>query len=266
MDKKNGKTETENPLDNRAENGGFCAIFRYVTVIGDSLASGELDGGDGEYKFSGGEHYDYSWPSFFARRTGCTVYNFSRGGMSAREFISSYAGKRDFYNPKYRSRAYIIALGVNDLLVQNQEFGTFEDIDFSDPERNKSTFSGSYAAIIQKIKGIQPSAKIFLVTMPKAEGGYDTPENERKKLKHRDFLNRLCHVFPDTYLIDFYRYAPVYDEEFKRKFYLHSHLNPCGYLLTSQMTENYIDYIIKTNFEAFRYIGFIPCGDENEER
>lgn len=60
--------------------------------------------------------------------------------MSAREFIVSYAKERDFYNPKYKSRAYIIALGVNDLLVQNQDFGSFEDIDFLDPEKTGLLF------------------------------------------------------------------------------------------------------------------------------
>lgn len=100
------------------------------------------------------------------------------------------------------------------------------------------------------------------MTMPKARGGSDPPENEDKKRRHRDFKKKLCDTFADTYLLDFYEYAPLYDETFKSKFYLNSHLNPCGYLLTCQMVENYIDYIVKTRFEDFKYIGFIPCGDE----
>ena len=35
------------------------------------------------------------------------------------------------------------------------------------------------------------------------------------------------------------------------------HMNPAGYLLTAKMTMAYIDYIIRSDFKAFRDVGFI---------
>ena len=59
------------------------------------------------------------------------------------------------------------------------------------------------------------------------------------------------------YVLDFRRYAPEYDEEFKRRFYLGGHMNPAGYLLTAKMVASYIDYIIRRNPEDFSQTGFI---------
>ena len=58
-------------------------------------------------------------------------------------------------------------------------------------------------------------------------------------------------------MIDLFRDAPVYDEAFKKQYYLRGHMNPMGYLQTAKTVAAYIDYIIRKNPDDFREVGFI---------
>ena len=121
----------EKPLDNMPANGGYTGIFRTIGVIGDSLASGEFEADDG---FGGKVYYDafdYSWGQVMARIAGVTVYNFSRGGMSAKEYIESFAEEKGFWDKDKKCTAYMFALGVNDLLNMGQEVGDISDVDLN---------------------------------------------------------------------------------------------------------------------------------------
>lgn len=248
------ENENEKPLDNILPDGGYTAIFRTICCIGDSLSSGEFEaaGSDGNSTYH--DMFEYSWGQFIGRMCGSKVYNFSRGGMTASEYCESFAQDNDFWNPEYASQAYIIALGVNDILGQNQEIGSIEDVDFNDWHSNKKSFAGYYAQIIQRIKEFQPRAKFFLVTMP-SEGENDGRIADKEKLSR--LLYDFAEKFDNTYVIDLLKYAPVYDDEFKEKFYMRGHLNPMGYLLTAKMTASYIDYIIRHNMDDFKEVGFI---------
>ena len=75
----------EKPLDNLVSDGGFVGIFRSIACVGDSLSSGELESmtPDGQRGYH--DIYDISWGQYIARMAGTKVYNFSRGGMTARE-------------------------------------------------------------------------------------------------------------------------------------------------------------------------------------
>lgn len=248
------KNTEEKPLDNLVTDGGYAAVFRTICCVGDSLSSGEFEADNGTGGSSYHDMFEYSWGQFLGRMCGSRVYNFSRGGMTAKEYCETFAEHNGFWNAKYASQAYIIALGVNDILGQKQAVGQISDIDFKDWQNNKKTFAGYYAEIIQKLKAIQPRAKFFLMTMPREEE--DDKISELKK-EHALFLHELAEKFDNTYVIDFFKYAPVYGKEFKEKFYLRGHMNPMGYLLTANITASYIDYIIRHNTEAFKEIGFI---------
>lgn len=249
--------KNEKPLDNLVSDGGFAAIFRTVACIGDSLASGEFEvvHENGEHSFH--DMFEYSWGQFFSRMCGSTVYNFSRGGMTAKEYCETFADYSGFWNAKYAAQAYVIALGVNDRLGKAKEtcpFGSLDDIDIANYKNNKQSFIGYYATIIQRYKQIQPRAKFFLMTMPKSD---DNDEKRQEKLAHREFLYELAKMFDNTYVIDLYEYGPVYDKEFTDTYYLSGHLAPTGYLLTAKMLASYIDYIIRHNPQDFKEIGFI---------
>lgn len=245
----------EKPLDSFPADGGFCGIFRTIACVGDSLSSGEFVSITDDGEKSWHDMYDYSWGQYIARMAGCKVYNFSRGGMTSSAYMEHFAEERDFWNPEKKAQAYIIALGVNDIINDHGDVGSTADIDLSDWRNNTKNFAGYYAQIIQRYKEIEPHARFFLMTMPHDRG--EDEEALRLGDAHADLLYTLADLFPHTYVIDLRKYAPVYDEKFQELFYLFDHLNPMGYLLTARMTISYIDYIIRHNMKDFKQVGFI---------
>lgn len=249
--------KNEKPLDNLNPDVNFTGIFRTIACIGDSLSSGEFESFENDTK-GYHDYYEYSWGQYMARHTGSKVYNFSRGGMNAKVYIDSFADSKGLWSEDLKSRAYIIALGVNDVsdvLRGDIEFGSINDIDKDDCLKNKHTFAGYYAQIISRYKKIQPKAKFFLMTLPRS---FDAA-SDRAALydKHAKLMYEFADMFDNTYVLDFRKYAPEYDEEFHKNFYLGGHLNAAGYLLTARMVESYIDYIIRHNMEDFKQIGFV---------
>ncbi len=244
----------EKPLDHLVTDGGLCSIFRTVACIGDSLASGELESFYPNGVQSWHDAYEYSWGQFLARMCGNTVYNFSRGGMTA-AWYHTFAEENGFWDTDKSAQAYLMALGVNDVLNHNQPIGTVDDICLDDYTKNADTFAGHYGKIIQRIRTMQPHAPFFLITIPRGlNRAVDDCELHREIA---DLLTQMASLFPDTYVIDLFRYAPPLDENFKRRFYLHGHMSPAGYRFAAVMIASYIDFIIRHNPEKFRQVGFI---------
>ena len=75
--------------------------------------------------------------------------------------------------------------------------------------------------------------------------------------QHRDLLCGLAKLFPNVFVLDLRAYAPVYDDAFRRQYFLGGHMNPMGYLLTARMVVSYIDYIIRSDMPSFAQVGFI---------
>ncbi len=253
--------ENEKPLDRFPEDGGFCGIFRSWGCVGDSLASGEFEGTAPDGTKTYHDLYDYSWGQYFARMTGTTARNFSRGGMTAIEYCRSFAESNGFWNPELACTAYIIALGINDLYNQNMEIGSAADVCLEDYNKNNPTFAGNYAMIIQRYKEIQPDARFFLMTFPR-----DERDDERRigiRTAHSKLLYDFAELFDNTYVLDLVTYGPEYTEAFKEKFYLGGHMNPCGYMFTAKLLVSYIDYIIRHNMTDFKQVGFIGTPFKN---
>ena len=256
--------ENKNPIEKLLNDGGNCAIFRTIGVIGDSLSSGEhesrRDGVTGWH-----DYYEYSWGQFIARTCGSTVYNFSSGGMTAQNFMNKQGvwDRLTITAEGKKCQAYIIALGVNDINRCNNPdddltFGTIDDVHPNAPETNAKTYAGYMGQIMSLIKSVEPKARIFLMTMPK---GSEDEVNEYNDMQQA-LMYRLAELFEFTYVIDFRKYAPPYDNEFRHKYYLGYHLNAMGYLLTAKMVMTYIDAIINENIEDFVQVGFI--GKDND--
>ena len=248
----------EKPLDNITVDGGLCSIFRTIGCIGDSLSSGEFESLSEEGKKGYHDYFDYSWGQYIARHAGLTAYNFSKGGMTAKQYWNTFAEEKGYWSPDLLCQAYIIALGVNDILNQKQELGKITDICLEDYSKNADNFAGYYGRIIQRLKSMQPHARFFLVTMPR-----DGSPRDEQKSAHAALLRQMTELFDYTYVIDLHRYAPIYDAEFKRRYYLGGHMNPAGYILTARMMESYIDYIVRHNPEDFLQIPFIGKGYHN---
>lgn len=248
--------ENEKPLDRLVEGYSNTSVFRTIGFIGDSLSSGEFETLDSTGKRGYHDLYEYSWGQYIARKNGLKAYNFSRGGMTAKEYMESFGEERGFWDPELACQCYVIALGVNDIVGRGMEIGCLEDIDPEDWRNNKPTFLGWYAAIVSRYKEISPDAKFFFVGFPR------TTENQHteRKLQTNEQLRHLAEYFENAWFIDLYTYGPYYDKRFETHFYLHGHLNPSGYILTAQLVDSYIDYIVRHNPEDFRHAGFINSG------
>lgn len=233
----------------------YCSIFRTIVCVGDSLSSGEVVSVSAEGNYEYHDWFEYSWGQFIARETGAKVYNFSRGGMSASEYVNSFAEQNRFWDPAYAGQAYIIALGVNDLLGLQQEIGDIKDIDLADCEKNKKTFAGDYAKIIQRYKKIQPRAPFFLITMP---AQYDDNEFVRqKKEQHQQLLYKFAETFAHTYVIDLWGHGPEYDLSFSEKYMMNGHMTVAGYLFSAKLIMKLMNEIILENLKNFNDSCFV---------
>lgn len=248
----------EKPLDRFVDSYSNTGIFRSIGFIGDSLSSGEFESRDEEGKPGYHDYYDYSWGQYIARKNGLKAYNFSKGGMTAKNYMESFAEKKGFWSPELACQAYVMALGVNDVINLGMEIGSLSDIDPEDWRNNRPTFIGYYSQIIARIKEeVQPQAKFFFVTMMHHD---DDSARDEKRKKHAQALYELARYFDNSYVIDLYNYGPRYDEKYKDNFNLYHHLNPMGYILTAKMVDSYIDYIIRKNPDDFRRVPFIGKG------
>ncbi len=244
----------EKPLDNIVSDGGFCGIFRTIGCIGDSLSSGELESYDEDGIKGYHDFYEYSWGQYMARTLGNKVYNFSRGGMTAKEFCDGFGDKCGAFDYDKLCQAYIIALGVNDI-TRGYEIGDGEKATVSEVRKPDDESILAYLSfIVRRIKTKQPDAKIFIMTIP-----YSSVKPQ-ERIAREDALAEEIRKFVDKtkncYVLDFRKYAPDYDQKFKDTFFL-GHMTPSGYLLTSKMVMSYIDWIIRNNPEDFAQVGFI---------
>ena len=249
--------ENEKPLDHLVDSYSCTSIFRKIAFIGDSLSSGEFETRDAEGNPGYHDLYEYSWGQYIAWQNGLTAYNFSRGGMTAKWYLDSFADENDLWNKEKACQAYVIALGVNDLYNINMELGSIADVDVENYKNNKPTFAGYYGQIISRYREISPDAKFFFVTFPNTLRGDEYRDVTIGMVK---LLQDFAEKFDNSYVINLYEYGPRYDEAFVDQYHLYGHLNATGYILTAKMIDSYIDYIIRHNPQDFKTVPFINTG------
>ena len=245
----------ERPLDVIKPDGGFTGIFRTIACVGDSLSSGEFEAFDKDNNRSCHDMFEYSWGQFIARKNGLTAYNFSRGGMTAKAYVESFAEEKGYWSPELAAQAYVIALGCNDIYNNGWEVGSVGDVDPADYRNNKPTYLGYYATIVSRYKEIVPDAKFFFVTLPNDAKEKHVPQGKEVC----EALHALAKIFDNCYVIDLFNYGPIHDDDFRYKFY-NGHLTPTGYVHTAEIIDSYIDYIIRHNPRDFAEVGFIGSG------
>jgi len=244
----------ENPLDNLVSDGGFCGIFRTIGCIGDSLSSGEFETRDEDGILGYHDFYEYSWGQYMARACGNKVYNFSRGGMTAKEFCNKFADECGVYKYENLCQAYIIALGVNDI-TQSFPAGDPEKISVSkNREPDDESILAYICQIVRTLKSKQPDAKIFIMTIPDSDLRNDGRRAKEEALA--EAIRAFCAKTKNTYVLDLRKYGPLHDQKFNDNFRL-GHMTPTGYMIMSKMIMSYIDYIIRNNHEDFAQVGFI---------
>lgn len=240
--------EGEKPLERLVEGYSNTSVFRTIAFVGDSLSSGEFEIRNEEGKPKYYDMFEYSWGQYIARKNGLFAYNFSRGGMTAKEYVESFAEEKGYWDKEKACQAYVIALGVNDVYGRHMEIGKLSDIENENP-----TFLYYYAKLVAKYKEISPDAKFFFVGIPDE----DLPDRSEKAKKVNEVFYALAEYFDNAYVIDLYKYGPFYDEKFRQHFYMYGHMNPSGYILTAKLIDSYIDYIVRHNPEDFKDIGLV---------
>lgn len=257
-------TINENPLSVIRRDVGFAAMFLKWGFIGDSLSSGCHNvhiGGEA----TSVDFYDFSWGQFICRLCGTEGYNFSFGGQSALGWITNTKGDgvtpisdelklRTWDGAKTNLKdAYTIAFGVNDVNVEASVGDASTDIGVYNPatdtDTNANTFAGHYAGVIQRIKSVQPKAKIFCITMPQGDQGHAQAYSE--------VIRSMADYFDDVYIIDLYTYAPAIGVDWSYRYRQQYHLNAAGYLWTAYEIMTYIDWIVRNNWRAFNNVAFI---------
>ena len=146
------------------------SMFPKIAIIGDSFESGGIyiDSQTGPY----GMFYDLSWPSVLERRSGSTVNNYSKAGLSTRTWLTDVDRGLTKALADTPSNIYMGFLGINDYGIANY-LGTIADIK-SDYTQNPDTFYGNYARIIEQLQGHAPDAKFILVVPPLITAEYAT--------------------------------------------------------------------------------------------
>lgn len=147
------------------------SLFQNIGIIGDSYASGELYV-DGNYI----DHYDISWGQILARKNGIKAINFSKGGLTTRDWLADDHGL-SLLSSSDPQDLYLIALGINDYSKLGDAYLGVEN----DVNTQANTFYGNYGKIITAIRAKAPQAKIVLSTM--SYDGQGTAHNYNEAIK-----------------------------------------------------------------------------------
>ncbi len=240
------KPSVENPLRVIRDDPGLLSCFFEVGCIGNSLASGIAVYKDetGNVVVDSVNRYEHSWGQYLARMTGNKYYNWSAGGMRTDTWLASRFATECF-DGQHLCQAYIIGLAQNDY-NHSKTVGTAADIDTADYNNNADTFYGRYAKIIQRIKEVQPKAKIFVITDPWENvetAGYNAA------------IRHMATAFANVYVMDMHAHwsaAPcaAFLENNKR----YGHYNAVGYYTIAKMIMTYIDWIMQRQWQDFREI------------
>ena len=245
--------DDEQPLEHFPAGGGYCRVFRSLGIVGDSLAAGEFETRQENGTPCYTDMYEYAWGAYLGRMAGIEIHNFSRGGMTAKEYLDTWAEENHFWDPALACQGYILALGDNDLFFHNVPTGTVEDAKCENP----NTFAGQMMQIVRRYREIQPEAKFFFVTMPKWQ---PVDEWEVKAEAHAVLLREMSSVIPNSYVIDLRRYVPSFDAKFRERMFMFGHMNPLGYVYTADVMAAYIDYLVRHHAAEFNMLGFMPHG------
>ena len=153
------------------------SLFQNIGIIGDSYASGELYVNE---KYT--DHYDISWGQILARKNGIKAVNFSKGGLTTRDWLADDHGL-SLLNSSDQQDLYLIALGINDYQKLGDSYLGVEN----DINTETNTFYGNYGKIISAIRTKAPQSKIVLSTMSYDSQGTAHNYNEAIKTLAQHF-------------------------------------------------------------------------------
>ena len=227
------------------QNNDLIGAFMKVGVIGDSLSVGHIQ--DRDDTSASPRQLDYSWVSFLAKDTGSEYVHLGRSGATTKSWFTDAQGYTEFVKSENLCQAYIICLGAND--VAYVSLGSRSDIDLTDKTKNGDTYYGNYAKIIQTIKEVNPTAKIFTMTMP-------TP---RINANYNNAVREITEMFDDCFLVDLERnYDNYFSTGVIRSDYVNGHYTALGYRAIASVNKIALSNTIAENYVSFHNIDEIP--------
>ena len=253
------KTDESEPLTSVSQSDGLAGIFPKFGFIGDSLCSGAVAYNDGTWHYP--ERYYTSWGLYMCREIGSNGTIWAYSGCTTASWWNSYItlATRGYNNEGVQDDnelfsslkiGYVIALGTNDANASAAVGDVDTDIDLADYHNNADTFAGRYARIIQKIKAQQPSAKIFVVTLPVIW------QPQAESLGYNDVIRAMATKFTNVFVVDFQKYLPS-GTKITSDYVYQGHMTTQGYKWIAMAMATYIDYIVRTTPASFKNVALI---------
>lgn len=158
--------ETEQADELIIQDIDFGFMFNNIAVIGDSLASGRVEGIVGQSDAVGADYYNFSWIAFLSKRWRCKSFkNYSNAGATTASWITQWLPVMQADTQVYD--AYFIALGTNNEYNESNPSGD---------QTNYEAFVQRYNSIIDDVRAKAPNAAIFLVSLYEKRAGNTTLE------------------------------------------------------------------------------------------
>lgn len=237
---------------------GYAPLSSFLKIgcIGDSLASGEVISNEDE-KTNATDLYEYSWGQYIARDYGIDVKNFSAGGATTRLWFYYERGYPLASKRENKCDAYMIGLGINDILRLGEAYlGELSDVG-NTPETCKDTYYGNYGKILRYIQRWEPKAKIFLFTIPR-EGDLEE--------KYNRAIKELAEKFDNAYLIDLVPHIPFFRSLETLGLEREGHYSALGYRLIATKIEEILNQFMLEHSQEFAQIEFIGTNREWNEK
>ena len=219
-----------NPFSTR-----MMGVFTSFTVIGDSLACGYTSRGGTTYNSATAKAAGNNWPTYLQLELGRPFTNVAVGGSTARDWRNTHVSTADV-----DTNCYLIGLGVNDCR-QSLAVGTSADIKQSRTD-NADTFYGNYDYVIREVMSYNPTAHVFVFTIP---------ATETNGAVYNEAIRYVANLYSRVHLIDI---ATLYADEYGGAFLSGSwdgHSTPMGYMYMAAMLKNAINDYMLDNYTMF---------------
>ena len=219
--------------------------FTKVGIIGDSLASGDVNTSSGAIDFK-----NFSWGKYLERKLGINVSLFTSGGASTRTWLTNTAWGLPVAQTD-PCECYFIGLGVNDFANLGESYlGTIADVHVGNESANADTFYGNYSKIIAGLKAIQHRAKFFTFTMPYNAG------TESRRSPFNNAIRSVCALYDSVVVLDL-NVDSFYTGDLFNATWHKYHSTAIGYKVMADHIVSITNKYILSHIDEFKDVQFI---------
>lgn len=210
---------------------GLIRMFNSLGMIGDSLASGEIEivREDGTKAYL--DRPRFSWLAHISRKYGIDYRCFSSGGLTCADWLDRFLG--ELTGESIPRDGYYLALGTNDRFRDCYPLGDADD----DP--TAGTFAGHYRRIIETVGDFAPHSVIMCCTLYSRtdEGAYG------------DTIRAIAGSYDRCVLIDVSRESAVTLDD--QRYRLNGHFSAYGYIAIADEIERLTNEAIARRPDLF---------------